>query len=97
MDASKQQYLQQLRAGSAYPTYRGIIGIVVMLHYVLAGVVALAAVVELFRGLFLATLALLVAAAILFVLARFFKEASLILVDMGDSLLDFHARGRDTT
>jgi hypothetical protein len=99
---SKKQYLEAIRSDSAYPTYRGFIGIIALLGYILAGIVALGAVGT---GLFSMNksagtgIAIMVGgliyAAILFLMARFFKEAALILADIGDSTVDANSRARN--
>lgn len=43
MNTSRQQYLQSIRAASAYPVYRGVIGTVALLGYLFAGAMALGA------------------------------------------------------
>ena len=37
MNTSKQQYIDNIRSNTAYPTYRGIIGIIAIFGYLLAG------------------------------------------------------------
>jgi hypothetical protein len=98
---SKQQYLSMIRSGTAYPVYRGVISTITMLLYLVAIVCGASA---LFGGLgsmtrsFVAGLGILIFglifAAIYFFLGRFFKEASLILADIGDSVIDTNARLR---
>jgi hypothetical protein len=45
MNNNKQQYLDRLRANTAYPTYRGVIGLITVLGYALAGLQGLAALI----------------------------------------------------
>jgi hypothetical protein len=101
MSPSKQQYLDVLRSGTSYPTYRGFIGIITLLGYALAGVAALGALIGGFGAMSasfltgLGTLVLgLIGAALAFLGARFFKEAALILVDIGDSIVDANSRNQ---
>jgi hypothetical protein len=99
MTASKQQYLTAIRSNTAYPTYRGIIGIIAILGYILA---ALSALGSLISGLgamgdsFVAGLGILigglVTAALIFLGARFWKEAAMILADIGDSITENNSR-----
>ncbi len=101
MDNSKQRYLDLIRANSAYPTYRGFIGLIATIGYLLAAVIAFGAVIGGFVSMsqsFMLGLAIFVAggvyAALIFLLARFFREASLILVDIGDSVADAISRSQ---
>lgn len=99
MSVSKDVYLDPIRAKSAYPTYRGVIGIITAFGYALAVFDAVGTLTAAFSkmpdsfwsGLVAAVVGLLSAALIL-LLARFFKEAALILVDIGDSIVDANAR-----
>ncbi|MCU1329359.1 MAG: hypothetical protein JWN34_4729, partial [Bryobacterales bacterium] len=43
MTTAKQQYLDSLRQNSAYPTYRGVIGLIALVFYAIAGVSAMGA------------------------------------------------------
>lgn len=95
MNPEKQQYLDRIRANTAYPTYRGIIGIIAVLGYALAGLQGLAALITGFGSMgqsFLAGLGILIGgliiAALIFLGARFWKEGALILVDIGDSITE---------
>jgi hypothetical protein len=98
---SKQQYLDSIRSHSAYPTYRGFIGVIALLGFILAGLIALGA---LGAGLFSMKqspaggigiiIGGLLYAAFIYVMARFFKEASLILADIGDSTVEANSRSK---
>jgi hypothetical protein len=97
MNIEKQQYLNAIRSESAYPTYRGIINLVVYVYYALAGIAVLGALSNAFSapGFFVGVFMLiagLVVAAMIVVLARFFREAALILADIGDTAVDVGAR-----
>lgn len=101
MTPSKQQYLDSIRQSSAYPTYRGVIGLIAFLFYAVAGVSALSAVIGDLGAMtrsFLTGLATLVIgllfAAIFFLMAKFYKEAALILADIGDSVVESNSRNR---
>lgn len=108
LDTTKQQYLERIRRETAYPMYRNIIGIIAILGFVMAGLVGLGSLIlslgiiiagfsnqNILAGLLFGLICLvqgLVWAAIIFFLARFWKEASLILVDIGDSITDANAK-----
>jgi hypothetical protein len=100
---TKKQYLDSIRAHSAYPTYRGFIGVFALIGYIVAGIVALGAVIggvvsmNKTPGVGLAVIVGgLIYAAILYLMARFFKEAALILADLADSTVDANAHVRTT-
>jgi hypothetical protein len=99
MNGTKQQYLTQIRANTAYPTYRGIIGIIAILGYLLAGLNALASLIGGFGTMgnsFLGGVGIIIFGAIvsglIFLGARFWKEAALILADIGDSITETNSR-----
>lgn len=99
MNAEKENYLKEIRANTAYPTYRGMIGIITLLGMVLAGLQGLSALIMGFTTMgqtFLGGLAVLllglVVAALIFLGAKLFKEAALILVDIGDSITDKNSK-----
>ena len=99
MNQEKQQYLNTIRSNTAYPTYRGIIGIIAILGYLLAGLSALSAVISGFAAMgdsFMAGVGIIIGGAIfsglIFLGARFWKEAALILADIGDSITDANSR-----
>lgn len=101
MNSTKQQYLESIRAHSAYPVYRGVISTITLIFYLIAGVCALGAAIGGLGSMsrsFIAGLGVLVIglvfAALYFFLGRFFQEASLILADIGDSIVDTNSRLR---
>ena len=103
--AGKQQYLKQIRANTAYPTYRGTITVITILGYLFAALYGLGAV---FSGLmvgvgkelgdfsWIAGLGIitggLIISALIFVGARFWKEAALIVADIGDSTIETNSK-----
>lgn len=99
MTPVKQQYLDSIRHNSAYPTYRGVIGLISLIFYGLATVCALGALIgglsamsrSPFAGLGVFIVGALLA-ALYYLMGRLFKEAALILVDIGDSTLDANSR-----
>jgi hypothetical protein len=99
MNTEKQQYLATIRSNTAYPTYRGIIGIIAILGYVMAGFYALGSLIGGFAAMgdsFLAGVGIIILGALfsglIFLGARFWKEAALILADMGDSTIDANSK-----
>jgi uncharacterized membrane protein (DUF485 family) len=101
MNLLKQQYLDKIRASSAYPVYRGVINTITLLFYAVAAGFALGALVgglgsmsqSVVTGLAVLVFGAIMAALYYF-LARFFKEAALILADIGDSIVDANAQQR---
>lgn len=99
MTSDKYQYLSRIRSNSNYPTYRNIIGLITFLGYLfsaLNGIGALVAGVMRMGEHFLSGLVILVGglivSAFIFFGARFWKEAALILADIGDSVIDANSR-----
>ena len=99
MTSTKQQYITTIRSNTAYPTYRGIIGIITLLGYILAGLEALAALISGFGAMgnsFVGGLGILIGgliiSALIFLGARFWKEAAMILADIGDSITETNSR-----
>lgn len=98
---NKVQYLESIRSHTSYPTYRKVIGIITLLAYALAALQGLFAIIggiaTMANAGFLAGLGVLLfgalGAAIAFFMAKFFKEGSLILADIGDSVVDSNAKG----
>lgn len=104
MNSTKQQYIETLRSDTAYPAYRGMIGIIEFLGYILAGLSALGALVSglgAMRNSFFGGLGVLivglVSAVLIFFFVRFWKEASMILVDMGDSITEANSRNQSSS
>ena len=105
--AGKQQYLKQIRANTAYPTYRGTITVITILGYLLAALNGLSAVssglgvgvknifgklwISWIAGLGIITGGLIIS-ALIFVGARFWKEAALIVADIGDSTIETNSK-----
>jgi hypothetical protein len=99
MNNQKREYLNTIRSNTAYPTYRGIIGIIAVLGYLLAAFNALGALVggvSVIGDSFLMGVGIIsagaVISALIFLGARFAKEAALILADIGDSITDANSR-----
>ena len=95
MNEAKEKYLNGIRSNTAYPTYRSIIGIITVLGYCLAIITVLGTLISgfgtmrySFIGGSLTLIGGLLGAALIFFLAKFWKEASLILADIGDSVTD---------
>jgi hypothetical protein len=99
MSQQKQQYLELIRANSAYPVYRGFIGTIALVGYALAALVGLGALIGglgLMSQSFAVGLLALVAGAVMaylyYLLARFFREAALMLADLADSTVESNSR-----
>ena len=99
MKAGKQQYLNQIRTNTSYPTYRGIIGIIAILGYLLAALNGLAVLISGFMIMgdsFIAGVGVIVGglliAGLIFLGARFWKEAALIIADIGDSTIETNSK-----
>lgn len=97
MNAHKKARVEAIRANTAYPTYRSIIGIITLILMILAGLQALGALIlgfgagaALHNGLagFAVILLGLGSAALAFFLAKIWNEGAQILVDIGDSIMD---------
>ena len=98
MNSTKQARVDAIRSNTAYPVYRGVIGIISIIMMILAGLEALGALITglsvmrvSFFGGFFALLIGLALAALSFFMARFWNEASLILADIGDAVMETSA------
>jgi len=101
MDSVKQQYITGIRSNTAYPTYRGIIGLITIVGYVFVGFYGLATLIGAITTMgnsFMAGLGVLIMGAIMtclaFLFVRFFKEGALIIADIGDSVTDTNAKAQ---
>jgi hypothetical protein len=99
MNQDKQQYLDTIRSNTAYPVYRATIGMIAILGYLFAALNALGALIGGFSAMgnsFIKGAGILIGGAIvsglIFLVARLWKEAALILADIGDSLTDPNVR-----
>ena len=98
MDIGKQAHVNAIRANTAYPTYRGIIGIITTILMIIAGLQGLGAIIGgitlMSQYGFAGFIVLLIGAAfaaLTFFLAKFWKEAAQIIADIGDSAMDANA------
>ncbi len=80
-------YIEALRDGTAYPTFRKIVGFFTIVLYVLAGFVAIGSILSSFESSG-ATLLGLILAVVIYIFARVGKEMSLMLADIADAALD---------
>lgn len=80
-------YIEALRNGTAYPTFRKIVGFFTVVLYVLAGLIAIGSISSSFSSSG-ATLFGLVLAVVIYIFARVGKEMSLMLADIADAALD---------
>ena len=97
MNVVKKARVDTIRANTAYPNYRGLIGIITAILMILAGLQALGAIIVggsigtlAHSGLvgFIAILIGVAIAVLAFFLAKIWNEAAQILVDIGDSVMD---------
>jgi hypothetical protein len=102
MKMTKEEYLSQIRTNTVYPTYRGIIGVIVFLGYLIVTIDAFIFLIGGFGVIGKDPLAgigfmlLGVVATILgIVMIRFMKEVALMIADMVDSITEANARTLD--
>ena len=90
---SAANHLEQIRSQSQYPTYRGVTGVAVVLGYVGGVIMGIAAALALVNGQSEAGIVgLITAAIVIFVVVPFYKEVSLMAVDLVDSTLERNSR-----
>jgi len=104
MNSVKKIRVDAIRANTAYPAYRSIIGIITIILMVIAGLQAIGAVIiggaigtmasNSFAGI-VAIVIGLAFAVLAFFFAKIWNEAAQILVDIGDSILDANPNGSD--
>ena len=90
--AQTQDFAQRMREESLYPVWRQLVGVVTLIGYAVAAIVALAAVVAMFKGAGFASVGGLCFALLIAVVARVGKEASLMLADLSDASVRLAAR-----
>ena len=88
----KSNYLQRIRSQSSYPVFRAVVNIFAILLYVCAGLLAIGSIATFSTGFGSTGLYGLVGAVILGIAAKVFQEASLMIADITDSLVDFNSR-----
>ena len=103
MSSEKDKYVKAIRAETTYPVYRSIIGVIALLVYAIAA--------SLFIGSSYLTMTLgnvdsagmqaffaiigYISSILFYVIARFWKEAALIVADIGDSVTEVCSRGTE--
>ena len=86
LEHSPNQFIEELREASIYPTFRSVISLGYVLGLVLAVLLALGGIVGGYKaGSFGTAFGAVFAAIVIAVIARFMKEASLMLADMSDA------------
>ena len=102
MKTNKENYLKQIRADTAYPTYRGIVGVITFLGYLLIVVYTLIGIVASLSGMrdnpamgSVMLVGCILGAILGIVLVRFLKEVALMIADMVDSIIDANSGPRD--
>lgn len=85
-------FLEQLRRDSNYPTFRSVVGFFTWFGYVIAVLVAIGAVMTMWKVSFVTGWMALVAAIAIFVFARLGKEIWLMVADGCDALVRMAAQ-----
>jgi hypothetical protein len=100
MPSPKHQYIQRIRAQSAYPTFRWLVRVAAILIYVAGGLAMLAA-TNTGVGLLILEQSVLgwvvllcgpLVGLVFFVVGRVTQEAASILADIADSITDLNSR-----
>jgi len=97
---SAENHLEQIRSQSQYPTYRTVTGVAVVLGYIAGVIMGIIGALGLVNGLsdsrddavYLGIGLLIAAAFVIFVVVPFYKEVSLMAVDLVDSTLETNSR-----
>ncbi len=97
---SAANHLEQIRSQSQYPTYRTVTGVAVVLGYIAGVIMGIIGALGLVNGLsdsrddavYLGIVLLIAAAVVIFVIVPFYKEVSLMAVDLVDSTLETNSR-----
>jgi hypothetical protein len=90
MTPQKESHLNRIRINSAYPAFRGVVNFCIRLLYAIAALLAIFALLSFARGWFI-TVAGLLLAAVVALLGRAWGEVALMLADITDSTLEYHA------
>lgn len=89
-------FLTLLRAESAYPTFRAVVGISTLFGYILAGLSAIGGIVVGWKGAgIVAAIVAVAIGVVLYIVTRVFKEMWLMLADLTDATIRM-ARDRET-
>lgn len=99
---TKAEYVKRIRSNSVYPTFRSLVGTIVLLFYVLGTICIIAGLAAAVTQMGKAGSNIIEAAGaaviglitglIYIVIGKVLKEASLMLADIADTLLDQHSR-----
>lgn len=93
-------FIDELRAGTLYPTFRSVVRVLTMLFYLAGAIFVVAGLVAFFRGSgFAALVGGLLAGIVLYVFGRLSQEASTMLADLSDAAVHLaeHVRRGDRT
>ena len=85
---SSNNYLEQVRNQTSYPTYRKTVDVVTGIGYILGVIVAVAGIFEMFDDGIREAPRVIFAVVWILILVPLYKEISLMLVDLVDSTLD---------
>ena len=91
MSQDKRDYLSRIRSETAYPAFRGVVSMVAVLGYLLASLIAVAALISGFLTLGMGFL-LFIPALLVYYQSKFLKEGAIILADLSDSMTDANSR-----
>lgn len=96
LEQSPNQFIDDLRENSIYPTFRSVINLGYVLGLVLAVLLTLGGLVGGYKAGSVSTaFGAVFAAIVIAVIARFMKEASLMLADMSDATVLMAKRGTE--
>ena len=89
---SSDNYLEQVRNQTSYPTYRKVVGVVTVIGYILGVMAAVAGISEMFDDGMREAPRVIFAVVWILILVPLYKEISLMLVDLVDSTLDHNSK-----
>jgi len=89
---SSNNYLEQVRNQTSYPTYRQTVDVVTGIGYILGVIAAVGGILEVFDDGMREIPRVILAVVWIFILVPLYKEISLMLVDLVDSTLDRNSK-----
>lgn len=88
----KREYLEKIRFYSSYPTFRFCIAVVKVLSYLIAIIAALVGALAAVNGSLGMGVLTILGSIVISIMAKAAYEASVMIADMVDSILDHNAR-----